>query len=134
MKSELKTSRFLLSLAAGMIFCLGSAAAAHAQNGEINIHNTAKAIGHGYYECIIFIETDSNTLRSIKDVKYTLHPSLSKSKQTISSTRDARFPLGSDPFRASEEFSIKVKIEFQGQRGDASLTHTLKLFNNPRTH
>ena len=134
MKSAPKTSQLLLSLAAGIIFCLVSTAAAYAQNGEIRIYNTAKHVGNGYYECIIFVETDGNTLRSITDVRYTLHPSLSKSRQTIKRTRDARFPFGSEIFTASEEFTVKVKIEFGGRRGDSYMTHPLKLFNNPRSH
>src|ERR1043165_9137620 len=117
----LVSRRFVLP-AAALLLLLTCAPAGRAQDcsdlSGVKVKNTAKPVGNGLYECILYLEVDGkSTLSNIEEVKYTLHPSLPNPKQKIRKTRNKRYPFGSDPFTVSEEFYINVKIEYHHGRG-----------------
>lgn len=133
MKNKYPAKRLFIISTAALLFILALAPASYGQEcnalPNIKIKNTARDIGNGLYECIVYVEADKSTLGNIEEVKYTLHPSLPHPKQKIKTTRDRRYPFGSNTFTASEEFYINVKIEYRKGK-DTYCTYRLKLFGD----
>ena len=131
-RTDSRPCRYALCLGAFFLLSLGLSATARGQCDAlpqgVTVRNTATPVGDERYECVIYVEGSKAALDGVAEVKYTLHPSLPNPRQKKKrNTRYNRFPFGSDPFIASEEFNVKVKIEYlQGK--DTYCTYRLKLF------
>lgn len=123
-------SRLVLPAALSLLLALVPAGGQSDCNSltDLKVKNSAKSLGRGLYSCVVYVEASRSTLANIKTVSYTLHPSLPKPNQKIKSTRNRRY-FNSDTFNASEEFYVKVKIEYRdGRKTDC--VYGLKLFTN----
>lgn len=96
---------------------------------KISADNTARYVGNGRYDWTIFLVADEDTLRQVKYVQYTLHPTFPNPIQTIKD-KGTGYPFA---FKSNGwgEFSIGVKVVLKNN-STVSFDYWLRLFDKAR--
>ncbi|HVF82050.1 MAG TPA: pYEATS domain-containing protein [Flavisolibacter sp.] len=96
----------------------------HAQS--ISVANDSRPSGRrGFFNWSVYLRAPADTLKEIKEVTYTLHPTFRNPEQLVKASPDNR----NFSYKASGwgEFDIKVKVIFNRRRNPLYLIHHLKL-------
>ncbi len=113
-------SRRLLRLAAGLLAALTLATATPAL-AALTVKNTSVYIGGGRWDWRVFVDADTETLRQIECVEYTLHPTFPNPVRRVCNQSEAKFALSSNGWGT---FTIKVRIQYRDGRTEL-LEHPL---------
>ena len=115
----------------GLLLLLAAAGAygrdQSAQDVGITLRNECRPVGHGLYQCVVYLEAAGDVLDNIDDVRYTLPYGYENRKHTAGRGRDNR-PFSSSPFNTTEEVTVNVKVDFKG-RPDVYLSYRVRLSN-----
>ena len=115
----------------GLLLLLAAAGAygrdQSAREVGITLKNECRPVGHGLYQCVVYLEAGGDVLDNIDDVRYTLPYGYENHKHTAGRGRRDR-PFSSNPFNTTEEVTVNVKIDFKRQP-DVYLSHRVRLSN-----
>jgi transcription initiation factor IIF auxiliary subunit len=92
------------------------------------ITNTSTYVGAGRWDWTIFLDADSNVLREIECVEYTLHPTFPNPVRKVCQS-ETKFALSSNGWGT---FVVKVKILYKNGRVE-ELEHELIFKSQPTT-
>lgn len=124
-------SRARASQAVGLLLLLVAAGVygrdQTAQDVGVTLKNDCRPVGHGLYQCVVYLEAAGDVLNDIDDVRYTLPYGYEDRRQTAGRGKGNR-PFSSNPFNTTEEVTVNVKIDFKG-RPDVYLSYRVRLSN-----
>ena len=96
---------------------------------DVQVDNTAKYAGSGRYDWTVYVVAGEDTLKQIKLVEYTLHPTFPVPVHQIN-TRGTKCPF-SFSSNGWGEFSIRVRIVFNDDTVETT-NYWLKLFEKSK--
>jgi transcription initiation factor IIF auxiliary subunit len=123
------TTHIRLLAATGLGILLLFAVGRTARGQEIKIDNTARYASEGRYDWTVFIVAEDSVLNNIDHVVYTLHPTFSDPRRSVSDRgRRCAFALSST---AWGEFNIGVKVVFKN-KAEYTTDYHLNLFDKSK--
>ncbi len=109
--------------AVGVAMALLCGATARPAFAAVAVANTSTYAGSGRWNWTIFIDADAATLRQIKCVEYTLHPTFPNPVRTVCDQPGMKFALSSNGWGT---FTVGVKIQYKNGRTEET-RHALVL-------
>ncbi len=79
----------------------------------LSVENTSNYKGGGRWDWSIYIDTDPQTLQTIRCVEYTLHPTFTNPVRKICDAQDTKFALSTNGWGT---FRVKVEIHYKDQK------------------